>query len=154
MIAVGIALVIVMATLGACNSKSVAVPTFEIRISLTPAAKEKLAKAGESIKGTIFFDGDGTPLPNVETAPFRDVFLGEHTFELELSGPIRITDAVISRDAYSRLSDNNYYFTVNVYSGRRSFKSNVLNGGYAQGRLTDLRSGKPIEITCDLLPSR
>src|SRR6266545_2727589 len=35
-------------------------------------------------------------------------------------------------------------FFINVYSGRRVFKDNVLDGGYADGRASDLNPAKPI----------
>ena len=127
------------------------VPEFTIRVSLTEAATQKLSDAGETIRGIISFDGDGTPLPNVKTAPHRDVYLGSYEFELTQAGELRVSDAVVSKEAYGRLSDKNYHFFVNVYSGRRAFRNNVLNGGYTDGRLNNLDPEKPIEIKCDLL---
>jgi hypothetical protein len=127
------------------------VPEFTIHITLTPQAAEKLSNAGETISGTIWFDGDGTSLPNEHNAPFRAIFLGGYEFELRGSGEVRVSDAIIPQEAYGRLSDMNYYFTVNVTSGRRAFKDNILDGGVAFGRLTDLDSKKPIEIKCGLL---
>ncbi len=127
------------------------VPEFSITITLDELTKEKLNQAGESIKGVIYFDGDGTPLPGVKTAPMRDVVLGSHEFELENPGTLKIDSATISSEAYSRLSDKNYHFFINVYSGRRAFKNNVLDGGYAQGRFEDLNAGKSIKIHCTRL---
>ena len=127
------------------------VPEFTIRIELSQQAEDTLSNAGETVNGRIYFDGDGTSLPNEHTAPWRAVFLGYYEFELRGSGEVRISDAIIPQEAYGRLSDPNYYFTVNVTSGRRAFKDNILVGGVAFGRLTDLDTKKPIEIKCDLL---
>jgi hypothetical protein len=127
------------------------VPEFSIRVSLSEAAALKLSDAGETIYGTVYFDGDGTPLSNVKTAPHRDVFLGSYEFELPQAGEVRVSDAVVSQEAYGRLSDTNFHFFINAYSGRRSFRNNVLSGGYADGRLSDLDPEKPIEIKCNLL---
>jgi hypothetical protein len=126
------------------------VPVFEIEVTLTNEAREKIQSSGETIKGAIYFDGNGTPLPNIKTAPFRDVFLGKYEFELEKEGVIKISDATVSMEAYSRLDDQNYFYFVNVYSGRRVFKNNVLRGGYADGRFEDLKAGKKIQISCGL----
>ena len=138
-------------TAGSHGEKTIDVPPFSITITLDEAASKKLKQAGESIKGAIYFDGDGTPQPGVKTAPMRDVILGSFEFELEEPGTIKIDNAVISAEAYSRLSDENYYFFINVYSGRKSFKNNVLSGGYSDGRLKDLEAGKNIKIHCALL---
>jgi hypothetical protein len=121
------------------------VPPFVIEIKLSEAAQEKLTNAGETVKGIIYFDGDGSPLPGIKTAPSRDVVLGKYEFELETSGIIRISDATISSEAYARLSNLNYHFTVNVVSGRHVFRKNILNG-YAQGRLTHFKEDHKILI--------
>ena len=133
------------------EGKQIAVPTFSIAIRLDKAAEDKLRGARETIKGAVYFDGDGTPLPGVKTAPHRDVFLGTHEFEIDKPGTIRIEGATISGQAHSRLSDENYHFTINVFSGRRSFKNNVLDGGIAHGRLRDLVGEKTVQIHCKLL---
>jgi len=130
------------------SGEQLAVPAFSITITLDDEARAKLTNAGETIKAAIYFDGDGTPVPGVKTAPHRDVFLGTYEFELNESGTIQIEDATISAEAYSRLSDKDYHYTINVVSGRRSFENNVLDGGYAQGRHSELDAGKPIKITC------
>jgi len=127
------------------------VPTFSIHIRLTQAARNKLKSSGETIKGSVYFDGDGTPLPDVKTAPFRDVYLGKVEFETKGDGIVTISNAVISTTAHSRLSDKNYHYFVNVYSGRHVFENNILSGGYAQGRFHDLEENKTITISCDLL---
>jgi hypothetical protein len=129
------------------------VPEFVLEISLTDEADRKLEQAGESIKGTIYFDGDGSPLPDTKTAPFRDVFLGQHGFELEKAGTLTIKKASVSREAFSRLKDSNYHYVVNVYSGRRVFARNMLSGCHAYGRVDELKAGKRIEIRCGLLES-
>jgi hypothetical protein len=126
------------------------VPEFVLEISLTDDASKKLVQAGESIKGAIYFDGDGTPLRGTKTAPFRDVFLGQHDFELENAGDLTIKNASISKEAFLRLNNTNYHYFVNVYSGRRAFAQNILICSFADGRLDELKAGKRIEINCDL----
>ena len=144
-------IVSIFCMVGCIGEEKVAVPKFVIEVALTEEASEKLKQSGESIKGTIFFDGNGTPLPGVKTAPFRDVFLGKYDFELGKEENITIENASISKEAFSRLKDKNYYYLVNIYSGRRVFKNNILNCGYADGRFQNLKSGKEIKIVCGLL---
>lgn len=136
---------------GYTANDKIPVPKFVIAVTLSSEATEKLKISGESIKGTIYFDGDGTPLPDVKTAPFRDVFLGKYEFELEKEGSVTIKNASISKEAYTRLKDKNYHYFVNVYSGRQIFENNILAGGYSDGRLKDLLDGKMIKVSCDLL---
>jgi hypothetical protein len=131
--------------------RKVSVPPFDVEVQLTEQARKKLDAAGETIIVAIDFDGDGRRRPGEHTAPFRAVFLGSHEVELRHAGRVRIGDARISREAIGRLSDPNYHFFINVYSGRRVFKDNVLNGGYADGRASDLNPAKPVVVRCGLL---
>ena len=127
------------------------VPAFTVRITLDPQAAVKLADAGETIAANLIFDGEGTPQKGAKTAPHRAIILGRYAFELQAPGAFVVEDATLSPEAYSRLSDKNYHFTINVFSGRRHFGNNVLAGGYAQGRLADIQAGEIIEISCTLL---
>jgi hypothetical protein len=139
-----------LAQQAASADESVPVPEFTLEISLTKDASNKLAQAGESMSGTVYFDGDGPPLPGIKTAPFRDVFLGQQDFELEDAGLLTIKNASISKEAFLRLDDQNYHYFVNVYSGRRVFAENILTCSYADGRLDDLKARERIEIHCEL----
>jgi hypothetical protein len=133
-----------------CSAKT-PVPPFDIQVTLSDAARQKLETAGETIKVAIYFDGDGAPQPGEKTAPSRQVYLGKHVVELRQPGRIRIAEARISEEAVGRLSDPNYHFTINVFSGRRVFSDNVLRNGYAAGLASDLNPTTPIILTCDLL---
>jgi hypothetical protein len=129
-------------------NRKVPVPPFDVEVQLTDRAQQSLDAAGETIIVAVYFDGDGTRKRGEDTAPFRDVFLGSHEVELLHPGRVHVTDAKISKEAVGRLSDPNYHFFINVYSGRRVFKDNVLDGGYADGRASDLNPAKPIVVRC------
>jgi hypothetical protein len=151
------ALIICMVSVGCSDNRSPApndtkipVPPFQIKIMLSDAAAKKLRDAGESIKGAVYFDGDGTRKDHEDTAPFRAVVLGVYNFETTGAGGVSVSNAVISEEAFHRLSDSNYYYTVNVFSGRRAFKNNVLDCGDAEGQISNAVKS-PIEITCDLI---
>jgi hypothetical protein len=133
------------------NEIKMAVPAFQIQIRFTENAAKKLADAGEWIKGVVIFDGDGLKKNNENTAPERDVPLGTYWFERNGAGIVSVTNTAISEEAFRRLTNSDYYFTVNVVSGRRVFKDNILDGGYAEGRISDATKS-PIQIKCDLLP--
>jgi hypothetical protein len=126
------------------------VPSFQIQITLSDRAAKKLRDAHETIKGAVYFDGDGTSRPDEYTAPMRPVVLGSYYFELPEAGTVSVTDATISQAAFKRLTDQDYYYTLNVYSGRRAFKDNVLSGGYSETHISEALK-QPIQVTCDLL---
>lgn len=64
-----------------------------------------------------------------------------------------MTNATISEEAFKRLTNTDYYFTVNVFSGRHAFTNNVLDDGYAAGHISDAIKS-PVQIHCNLLPSQ
>jgi hypothetical protein len=133
------------------NEAKIPVPSFQIKVTLSDAAAKKLRDAGESIKGFVIFDGDGTPKNHEDsTGGGRAVELGSYWFETAEAGVVSVTDAVILDEAFRRLSDADYYYTINVFSGRRVFRDNILDGGYAEGHISDAVKA-PIEIRCDLL---
>jgi hypothetical protein len=140
----------VIAPQGCQAEAPVPVPRFSIEVTLSDAAATSLRQAGELIGGSVYFDGDGTPLPGIKTAPFRDVFLGRYDFALERPQIIVIDDAYLSKEAFLRLEDANYHYVVNVYSGRRAFPENILSCSVADGRFADLRAQQPIRIHCGL----
>ena len=127
------------------------VPVFTIRIVLSDAAAKRLRDSGESIKGFIDFDGDGIPKKNEYTAPNRPVVLGCYQFEITEAGDVSVTEAYISAEAVNRLTNPDYYITITVSSGRRAFKDNVLDGGFAEMHISQATRA-PIQISCDLLP--
>lgn len=137
-------------TMAATEDAKIPAPPLKINLALTDDAAKKLQDAGESIKCFVIFDGDGTPKPGEDTGGGRDVDLGVYCFERTGAGVIYVTNALISAEAFRRLSDTNYYYTINVFSGRRVFANNILDGGYALGRISDAVKA-PIYIKCSLL---
>jgi hypothetical protein len=77
----------------------------------------------------------GIKNPNEDTGGGRDVPLGYFEFERNRAGVIFVTNATIAAEAFHRLTDTNYYFIVNVFSGRHVFANNILDGGYAVGQI-------------------
>jgi hypothetical protein len=106
---------------GGHGGSTIDVPKFSITITLDEPASNKLKQAGETIKGAIYFDGDGTPQPGVKTAPMRDVILGSFEFELEGPGTLKIDNASISaghiRDSVIRITTFSLTF---ILGGSRS----------------------------------
>lgn len=126
------------------------VPDFQIQISLSKEAAAKLSTSGEWIEGHITFDGDGRKKDGEDTGGGRDVYLGDYEFETNCGGTISVTNAAISEEAFGRLTNSDYFFTVNVFSARRVFTNNILDGGYAGGRISEAAKS-PIAIDCTLL---
>lgn len=82
--------------------------------------------------------------------PLRSVYLGVYSFQRAGACTVFVTNAVISAEAVQRLTNSDYYYTVNVASGRHVFADNILDGGFAAGHISDAVKA-PIEIKCDLI---
>src|ERR1700722_3558510 len=105
---------------------------------------------GDEFTERNYTPGDGIRKPHEDIGSGRDVYLGEYEFELMEAGAVSVSNAFISEEAFKRLTNQDYYYTINVVSGRRAFQDNILGVGGSQGRIEKL--GKvPIEITCDLI---
>jgi hypothetical protein len=125
------------------DPKRVTVPVFQIQITLSKDAAQKLSESGEWIAGNVTFEGDGSN--NTDR-----IYLGTYEFERNGAGDILVTNASISQDASDRLTNSDYYFTVNVFSARHVFTNNILDGGYAVGRISEAAKS-PIRLDCTLL---
>jgi hypothetical protein len=121
------------------------VPQFQIKVDLPDAAMQKLLAAGGTLNVLASFDGDGTPLNGEYTAPNRAVILGCYQFQTTQTEIVSVTKAYISAEAFKRLSDTDYYVTVNISSGQRAAKSNVFIGGFAVQRISQA-SRTPMQI--------
>jgi hypothetical protein len=112
--------------LSSCSGKKVKGDDFKVEVKLSKAASSKLAGLNETIKVIAFFDGDGEKIKGQDSAPFRDVFLGKKEVEIQEGEKANFTNIWFSQSDYSRLYSPKYYVTLNVVSGRRAHKNNLL----------------------------
>jgi hypothetical protein len=133
--------------LTACSQK---VPDFAVSVKLTNNAETRLQALNESVMVAASLDGDGISLPWQHTAPFRDVFLGDFSEEVNGMNVAYFKDKTISSITAQRLYDKNYYVTINVFSARKAVKHNILNCDVPIHRIEEIRN-RTLEINCDLL---
>ncbi len=127
-------------------------PPVKLVVTVDKAADDWLKEHGESIAGSILFDGDGDPGHVCKTAPFREIILGEHEFELPNPGAMMLNSLSVSVRQRARLDDSNFHYTMNVVSTRRKYPGNALSCGSHSGRSSSIISGKhTIRIHCTKL---
>jgi hypothetical protein len=131
------------------NDTKIPVPPFKFKITLTEAAAKKLRDARETIKGVIVFQGDGIPKDGIGTSGDW-ICLGSYYFETTQAGVVTVSNAVISAEGFKCLTDTNYYVSIDVLSGRRAFKDNILDGGSDGTQIGEI-ADIPIELKCDLI---
>lgn len=111
---------------------SVEIPSFEIELSLSDKAEEKLKAGKETVIVAAYFSGipkDTTLKEYVKTGEFA---IGSHEKELRSERVAKFEGVRFSRSLYDSLSPQSMVVLINVYSGRRSTSVNLLDCGILQ----------------------
>jgi hypothetical protein len=146
----------------ACNRPRTAAPSesehrglFGVNVQLSEAASKNLIDNKE----TIIVSGDftGHPKQGTETRYLDiksgDVVLGDVKQEIR-PGETAIFDQLnLNRDALARIESQSPHILINVYSGRRSSKDNLLDCDYYDGSFESVR-GRTIDIRCQMIEER
>jgi len=130
--------------------KTVAVPAFSISVRLSQEAEKRLQTIHESVLVIAYFDGDPLPGQGEYNAPFRDVYLGSDEKLADVKNVAIFDSTKISQSHWNRLSDKNYFVTINVVSARKSSKNNLLDCGVPEDRISTF-AGKSTEVSCQLI---
>lgn len=130
--------------------KIVAVPQFSISVKLSEEAEKRLQSIHESVLVIAYFDGDPLPGQGEYNAPMRDVYLGSDEKLVDAKNIATFDSTKISQSHWNRLSDKNYFVTINVVSARKASKNNLLDCGVPENRISTF-AGKATEVTCRLI---
>ena len=124
---------------------------FEVNLTLTPRAAEKLAATKERVIVNAMYFG----APVSENAPGLD----EHGMEIPLGEDLVEVDPVNAIVTAPGAGFDPKYITsvkgepevlVNVYSARKTHEDNLLSCGIYQGPVA-MAQKKPVDIRCDLI---
>lgn len=133
------------------SGSSVDVPHFAIAVKLSPKATERLRSSHESVKVLALFDGDPLPGQGKYNPPNRDVFLGSDEKVVDSSEVARFDHTSVPLSNWNRLSDKNYYVTINVFSARKVFSHNLLDCADPIDRRIETFRERTIEVHCWLI---
>ena len=126
-------------------------PEFAIAVKLSPHAKERLHSIHESIKVLALSDGDPLPGQRQYNPPNRDVFLGSAEKLVDDKNVATFNRVKVPLRDWKRLSDKNYYVTINTVSARKSDDNNLLDCDDPISRRIESFRGKTIEVSCWLI---
>jgi hypothetical protein len=123
---------------------------FEVRLTLTPRAAEKLAGANERVIVAGMYWG----VPNEAARPVADeigqIPLGEDFVEVAPeNATITVPAANFEPDQVQHV-DGAPQVLVNVYSARKTHEDNLLNCGIYEGPVA-MAQKQPVDIQCDLI---
>ena len=132
------------------TGKMVEVPPFGIAVKLSDEADKRLHSTGESVLVVAYFDGDALPGQGRYNPPNRDVFLGNDEKPVDQDNVARFDDSRVPLKDWDRLSDKNYFVTINIISARKTVNENLLDCADSIDRIESFK-GKTIEIRCRLI---
>ena len=119
---------------------SAVIPAFEIEIKLSEKAEKELKDKKESVIVAAYFSG--TPKDSTKYMEDGEYAVGQHNIELTDSRIAKFTGIKISREMYESLSSPDIQMLINVYSGRRSSKLNLLDCGIVQKSISEFKDQK------------
>ena len=109
------------------SKDSVEIPPFQVELSLSENAEAKLKEGNETIIVRTFLTGQPKDTTTRDFQEHGEIFIA--SFEIELfEGRLAEFEGVkFSKKEYNLLSNKNVAITVNVFTGRRFYKDNLLD---------------------------
>jgi hypothetical protein len=126
-------------------------PGFGVRVTLSEKAEAKLTASKE----TIIVAGYLTGYPKKQAAKkyideMGQVGLGTIKVEIQPGQVAHFGEVKMKKDALAQIDVNGPQLLINVYSGRKSSKDNLLDCGIYEGALKPVE-GTTILIACKLI---
>lgn len=120
------------------DSDSVVVPSFEIEISLSPKAKERIVNSNETIVVDIFLEGIPKDSSKVHLEEDGSFYVGSSKKEISYGQIARFDNLKFSKKISDQLADKDVDLTVNVYTGRKSSQNNLLNVDFLSDKVSNI----------------
>jgi len=127
------------------------VPPFNVAVGLTPDATAELRRRGETIKVLAVFYGAANARGSKYASDMGDISWSDWQ-EIEIKGPgvARFGPRKLNLALLDYLEDRKPEVLINVVSGRRTSKDNLLDCGIFEDSVF-LAGKKGISINCDLI---
>lgn len=125
----------------------VIIPNFKIEVNLSDKAVKSLQKNKESIIASLFFYGDvdeNTLPENIkkELGPngLKLIAYDMEKVNITQSNEFEITNLSFPKKLYDALSSKDISVNINIFSGRRAFKDNILDMEFYDSKLNEIIS--------------
>ena len=132
------------------DGDSVIIPSFEIEVSLSTKAKQKLKKDKETIIVIAYFSGQPKDTTSEEYLNSGEMSLTSAQREIKDSAIAKFEGVKFSKALYDSLADKDIQLLINVYSGRKSTNVNLLNCDILQDKMSHIK-GKRFTIKGKLI---
>jgi len=124
---------------------------FTVDVTLSDKAEHKLVSGKETIIIAAYLTGRPRPGTNKKyISDMGEIGLGEAQVEVAPGQSAKFDKLKLSQDALEQSLNRNPILLINVYSGRKSSKDNLLDCGIYEDDLKPVQ-GKSIPIACKLI---
>jgi hypothetical protein len=118
---------------------SVEIPPFEIEVSLSPKAEEKLKEGKETVIVVAYFTGKPKDTTLSEYKDNGEILVTSRKIELAELRKAKFEGIKFSKGLYDSLSSKDISLLINVFSGRRSTDNNLLSCGIIEQQMSKLK---------------
>ena len=128
-------------------------PPFKVAVSLTPKAAARLAHPHETIVVSAYVYGEATPKGvkrHLADEMDQIDFGKEQYIEIPGAGVAQVPGVRYDKTKLAYIDGGKLLVLVNVYSGRRSAKDNLIECGIFEDSVA-LAAKAPIPIACKLI---
>jgi hypothetical protein len=129
---------------------SVIIPSFEVEVSLSSKAKQKLQKDKETIIVIAYFSGQPKDTTSEEYLRSGEMDITTSRIELSDSTVAKFEGVKFSKSLYDSLADKDIQLLINVVSGRKSTNDNLLNCDILEDKMSKIK-GKRFTIKGKLI---
>jgi hypothetical protein len=124
---------------------------FSVNLALSERAKKTLSERKETVVVAGYVTGFPKPgTPKQYVSDMGEIALGQVLAEVEPGGDVNFNELKLRPDALKQVDAQGPQLLINVFSGRRSSKDNLLNCGIYDGSLKAVQ-GRKIPISCKLI---
>jgi hypothetical protein len=126
-------------------------PGFRVDLTFSDKAREKLSEKKETVIVSAMYSGSPTPKAR-QSGKYEmgEVGLGDMSVEVMPGQTAKFGNAVLDRDELEQTDKKDPQLLINVYSGRKSSKDNLLTCDLYEGKLAAVQL-KSIPIACSLI---
>jgi hypothetical protein len=126
-------------------------PGFSVSVTLSDKARKTLTDRKETIIAAAYFTGSPKPgTPRKYISDVGEVELGQADIEVVPGEIAKFGTVNLKKDALNQIDKSGPQILINVFSGRKSSKDNLLDCGIYEDALEPIQ-GKTIPIACKLI---
>jgi len=117
----------------------VMIPHFEVEVSLSPKAIQRLGNK-ETLMVDVFFTGNPIDPSKVELEEDGSYYVGEAKKEISYGEIAKFDNIKIPKKKYDQLADKDFDFNINIYTGRKTSPDNLIDVEFLDGKVSSLQN--------------